>query len=152
MRGRHDGILRVDLCQRYLQAVHHREHEQDLHLRSVACDQLRQLRQLHAAHSGLCFGDGARSMIPRIVSRLARDTRGGAILEFAVLAPVLLTFILGGVDVGRMFYVRQSLEYATEQAARYYMMNSTAATSAVTTYLQGQMAGGMGSGISVAYA
>jgi Flp pilus assembly protein TadG len=84
--------------------------------------------------------------------RLARDSRGGAILEFAVLAPVLLTLILGGVDVGRMFYVRQSLEYATEQAARYYMMNSTSATSAVTTYLQGQMAGGMGSGISVAYA
>jgi len=86
------------------------------------------------------------------VFRLARDSKGGAILEFAVLAPVLLTLILGGVDVGRMFYVRQSLEYATEQAARYYMMNSTAATSAVTTYLQGQMVGGMGSGISVAYA
>jgi hypothetical protein len=55
---------------------------------------------------------------------LARDSRGGAILEFAVLAPVLLTLILGGVDVGRMFYVRQSLEYATEQAARYYMIGS----------------------------
>lgn len=86
------------------------------------------------------------------MKRLVRDAGGGAILEFAVLAPVLLTLILGGVDVGRMLYVRQSLEYATGQAARYYMMNSTAATSAVTTYLQGQMVGGMGSGISVAYA
>lgn len=87
-----------------------------------------------------------------LTARLARDLKGGAILEFAVLAPLLFTLILGGVDVGRMFYVRQSLEYATEQAARYYMMNSTAATSAVTSYLQGQMAGGMGGGISVAYA
>ncbi len=50
-----------------------------------------------------------------------------------------------------MFYVRQNLEYATEQAARYYMLNSTAATSAVTTYLQGQMGGGVGSGVSVSY-
>ena len=85
-------------------------------------------------------------------ARLAGDARGGAFVEFAVLAPFLFTLILGGIDVGRMFYVRQSLEYATEQAARYYMMNSTSATSTVTTYLQGQMAGGMGSGISVAYA
>jgi Flp pilus assembly protein TadG len=79
------------------------------------------------------------------------DARGAAIVEFAVLGPVLLGLLLGIVEVGRMFYVRQALEYATEEAARYYMLNPTSASTAVTTYLQGKMAGTMGSGISVGY-
>jgi Flp pilus assembly protein TadG len=82
---------------------------------------------------------------------LLRDRGGGAILEFAILAPLLFTILLGIVEMGRMFYVRQALEYATEQAARYYMLNPTTASGTVTTYLQGQMAGGMGSDVSVAY-
>lgn len=87
----------------------------------------------------------------RFLSRIARQQSGGAAIEFAIVGPVLLTLILGAIDVGRMFYVRQGLEYATEQAARYYMMNPTSATSTVTTYLQSQMAGGMGGSVSVGY-
>jgi Flp pilus assembly protein TadG len=82
---------------------------------------------------------------------LRRDRRGGAAIEFAILAPVLFTVMLGIVEMGRMFYVRQALEYATEQAARYYMLNPTIASGSVTTYLQGQMAGGMGTGVTVGY-
>jgi Flp pilus assembly protein TadG len=88
----------------------------------------------------------------RWLAALRRDRRGGAAIEFAILAPVLFAILLGLVEMGRMFYVRQTLEYATEQAARYYMLNATSASSTVTTYLQGQMAGGMGSNVSVAYA
>ncbi len=78
--------------------------------------------------------------------------KGGAAIEFAVLGPVLFTLLLGAIDVGRMFYVRQALEYATEQGARYYMLNPTSTTGTVTTYLQGQMMGGMGGSVSVSYA
>src|SRR5215469_4937333 len=88
----------------------------------------------------------------RSLRALVGDYRGGAIIEFAVLAPTLFTILLGVIDMGRMFYVRQGLEYATEQASRYYMMNSTSASSAVTTYLKSQLVGGMGSGVSVTYA
>jgi Flp pilus assembly protein TadG len=83
---------------------------------------------------------------------LRSDRRGGALIEFAVVFPLLMAMMLGLVDFGRMFYVRQSLEFATEEAARYYMLNPTVASSTVTTYLQGKMAGGMGSGITVSYA
>jgi Flp pilus assembly protein TadG len=82
---------------------------------------------------------------------LRRDRRGSAAIEFAILAPVLFTVMLGIIEMGRMFYVRQALEYATEQAARYYMLNPTTDSGSVTTYLQGQMAGGMGSGVTVSY-
>ena len=79
------------------------------------------------------------------------DQRGGALVEYALTAPLLFTLLLGSVDMGRMFYVRQGLEYATEQAARYYMLNPTIGSSSVTTYLQGQMPGGMGSSVTVSY-
>jgi Flp pilus assembly protein TadG len=88
----------------------------------------------------------------RLMSGLWRDRRGVAMLEFAFVGPILLAILLGVVEVGRMFYVRQSLEYATQEAARYYMLNPSTASSTITTYLQGKMAGGMGSGISVVYA
>ena len=71
----------------------------------------------------------------RMLLRLAKDGGGGAIVEFALLAPLLLTLLLGGLDFGRMFYVRQGLEYATEEAARYYMLNPASGQSDITTYL-----------------
>jgi len=83
---------------------------------------------------------------------LGADERGGAILEFAILAPVLFTILFGFIEMGRMFYVRQSLEYATEEAARYYMLNPTTDSSNVTTALRNAMAGGMGPSVSVVYA
>lgn len=83
----------------------------------------------------------------RLIGALFGDQRGSAMIEFAFLCPVLFTILLGIVEMGRMFYVRQSLEYATQQAARYYMVNPAAAESSVTTALRSAMAGGMGSAI-----
>lgn len=87
----------------------------------------------------------------RLRTSLGGDQRGGAVLEFAILAPLLFTLLLGIFEMGRMFYVRQALEYATEEAARYYMLNPTTASSNVTTTLRNAMAGGMGPDVSVAY-
>ncbi len=88
----------------------------------------------------------------RLAARLAGDRCGGTILEFALILPLLLVLLLGSADVGRMFYVRQGLEYATEEAARYYMLNPTTASSNVTTQLRSKMPGGMGSSVNVSYA
>lgn len=85
------------------------------------------------------------------LSRLAGDQRGVSILEFSLIAPLLLTMTVGAIDFARLFYVRQGLEYATEEAARYFMLNPSAATAAVTTELQGKMPGTMGPSVNVAY-
>ena len=77
------------------------------------------------------------------------DRGGVAAIEFVIVAPLLFTLLLGIVDVGRMFYVRQTLEYATEQAARYYALNPTSSTLSIATYLQGQVSDGMGGSVSV---
>lgn len=88
----------------------------------------------------------------RCFTQLGHDRRGGSILEFALLGPVLFSLLLGAIDFGRMFYVRNGLEYATQEAARYYMLNSSSATSTVTGVLQGKMVGGLGPSVNVAYA
>jgi len=84
--------------------------------------------------------------------QIAGDQRGVSIVEFAIIAPLLLTMTVGVIDFARMFYVRQGLEYATEEAARYFMLNPSAATATVTTELRGKMPGTMGPGVNVAYA
>ena len=85
----------------------------------------------------------------RLFLALGADRRGVAALEFAFVGPVLFTILLGIVEMGRMFYVRELLEYATEQAARYYMVNPGASWDDVKTTLRNSMAGGMGSAIVI---
>jgi Flp pilus assembly protein TadG len=87
----------------------------------------------------------------RLFRALWADDRGAAAIEFAIVGPLLFALLLGIVEMGRMFYVRESLEYATEQAARYYMVTPAAAQSDVTNALQTAMAGGMGPSVVVAY-
>ncbi len=92
-------------------------------------------------------------MARAILRRLLGDRCGGAAIEFGILAPVLFTILLGSLEFGRMFYVRQGLEGVVEAAARYYMLNPTVASSAVTTYMQTQpMLGGSSSLITFSYA
>jgi Flp pilus assembly protein TadG len=91
-------------------------------------------------------------MLRCALKRLLGDRGGVSAIEFGILAPVLFTLLLGSLDFARMLYVRQGMEYATEQALRYYMLNPSAAQSAVTSQLTGAMVGGMGGQLSVAYA
>jgi Flp pilus assembly protein TadG len=84
--------------------------------------------------------------------RLLGDRCGGAAVEFGILAPVLFTMILGGLEFGRMFYVRQGLEGIVEAAARYYVLNPNSTWSAVTSYMQTQpMLGGSSSLVTFTY-
>jgi len=85
------------------------------------------------------------------IALLSADLRGVAAIEFAIVAPVLFTLLLGTLDVGRMFYVGQGLQNATQQAARYYTLNKSLDTSTITSYLQSVMVGGLGGSVNVAY-
>lgn len=90
--------------------------------------------------------------MPIRFNHLWRDRRGGAAIEFAFVAPVFIALMLGALELGRMYYVRQSMEYATEQAARYYSLNPNAATTTVTSQLNGFLPGGISGGVTVSYA
>lgn len=52
------------------------------------------------------------------LSLLPRDARGATMVEFALLAPVLLTLLLGIFDLGFNVYTTTQLEGAIQKAAR----------------------------------
>lgn len=91
--------------------------------------------------------------MPRsVLKRLLGDRSGVSAIEFGILAPVLFTLLFGTLEFARMFYVRQAMENATEQALRYYMLTPSAAQSEVTKQVRDAMVGGMGPQLSVSYA
>jgi len=50
--------------------------------------------------------------------RLARAREGVEAIEFAIVLPVLLLFLLGCIEFGRFYWTQSELQYAAEAAAR----------------------------------
>lgn len=71
-----------------------------------------------------------RSSLTRRAVRWVRDERGTAVVEFAIVLPVLLTMVLAIIDFGRMMAVAASLAAAVRDGARMgaAMTNVTDAT------------------------
>ena len=56
-------------------------------------------------------------ILPRLL-RSAKANSGTSALEFAIVAPVFLTMLLGVAELGRLAWTQSSLQYAVERAAR----------------------------------
>lgn len=55
----------------------------------------------------------------RILSPALRDARGSGTAEFALVLPILILFLLGVLDIGRLMWVANMAEKATQMGARY---------------------------------
>lgn len=77
--------------------------------------------------------------------RLARERRGVAAVEFAIIAPVLLTIICTTIEMGHLTAVRASLESAIGTAARRAAVSletdENTRDSAMRTSVTSQMSG-----------
>jgi len=69
---------------------------------------------------------------------LARDSRGAAIVELAMIAPVLATMIIGVVDLSNAFGRKLKLEQAAQRAIEKIM--NTSANDTVEATLQNEAA------------
>jgi Flp pilus assembly protein TadG len=74
-----------------------------------------------------------RNQGPMRARRLRNDRAGAAAVEFAIIFPILLLFLFGIYEFGRLFWIQSSLQFAAEQAGRWAMANSTAGTGAIQT-------------------
>ena len=74
----------------------------------------------------------------RGLSVLRRDNRGTSAVEFAILLPAFITFIVGGINVCLALYAVSSLNFAVQQAARCASVNATDCgdASAIQTFAQ----------------
>jgi len=68
--------------------------------------------------------------------------RGAAVVEFAIVAPVFLTLMVGTLEVSRALVVQQLLTNASREGARVGSYDTTTSTStissAVNTYLSNE--------------
>ena len=65
-----------------------------------------------------------------LLRQIHRDTRGAALIEFAMLSPVLLLMLLGMFDMGYTYYTQSQLQGAVQQAARASTLEGAAASEA----------------------
>jgi Flp pilus assembly protein TadG len=63
-------------------------------------------------------------------SKLVRDRTGAALVEFAIVAPVLALVMVGAFDVGHTLYVRAVVQGALQKAARDSGLESGLTTNA----------------------
>jgi Flp pilus assembly protein TadG len=69
-------------------------------------------------------------MIRRVFRRLARNTSGATALEFAIVAPVFLAFVLGVFNLGYALYCGAAVRHAIQQSSRALMFDSNISADA----------------------
>ena len=76
-------------------------------------------------------------------ARFFRDTRAAALVEFAIVASLLLVLVFGMVDYGRYFLVRTNLTNAVREGARYgaVLGETSPDTIAMRTYTRALISG-----------
>jgi len=63
-----------------------------------------------------------------LLRRFARDRVAATAAEFALVLPLLILFIFGIIDVGRLMYEWNQAEKATQMGVRYAVVTDTVAT------------------------
>jgi hypothetical protein len=63
-----------------------------------------------------------------VLARLAKDPRAAVGAEFALITPILILFLLGIVDVGRMMWTWNRAEKAAQMGVRYAAVTDMADT------------------------
>lgn len=64
----------------------------------------------------------------------SRKSKGQAMLEFAIVLPILLLVVYGLIETGRLLFIYSSVNNATRQAARYGSTSGISPTSGVPRY------------------
>jgi Flp pilus assembly protein TadG len=70
-----------------------------------------------------------------------RDRRGASLVEFAITLPITLMIIMGGIEFGRVYWVRHTLQFAAEETGRYAMAHTTVTADQLKTYAQANLPG-----------
>ncbi len=86
----------------------------------------------------------------RHLRRIARNDAGTAFIEFAIAGPIVILALIGVIEFGRYFWIRNTLEYAVEEAGRYAILNKNASQNDIQTQVRNKVMGVNPSTITVA--
>ncbi|MCE9508435.1 MAG: pilus assembly protein [Alphaproteobacteria bacterium] len=77
----------------------------------------------------------------KIFCKYFRNRQGTVAVEFAMVAVLFMTFLFGIIEVGRVFWTWNTLQYAVETTARYAIVHQSATNSDLVTYAANRMSG-----------
>lgn len=83
--------------------------------------------------------------------RDGNDRRGAALVEFAMVAPIFLLFVVGSIELGRALVVQEALTNASREGARVGTLDGASTsdvTSAVNSYLTAVSISGAATAVS----
>ncbi len=69
----------------------------------------------------------------RLLRAINREEGGSTSIEFAIASIAVLTCIVGAVEFGRYFYIKNTLDYVVSEAGRFAITNPAATDSAIQT-------------------
>ena len=67
-----------------------------------------------------------------LASTLLANQHGSSAVEFALVAPILIMFIIGGMYLSMLGFTASSLHFATQAGARCASINTTSCNNAAT--------------------
>ena len=75
-----------------------------------------------------------------LTSSLRANQDGSSVVEFALVAPILIMFIIGGMYMSMLGFTASSLRFAAQAGARCASINTTSCTNAasIQTYASQQ--------------
>jgi Flp pilus assembly protein TadG len=82
-------------------------------------------------------------MTRQLAKRLIRNERGATIIELAIAAPILATFLIGMVDLGRGFSTKLQLEQASQTAIEKVMNGQADTTVAAALQVEASTLAGV---------
>lgn len=85
----------------------------------------------------------------RFLRSLGREESGVAAIEFAIAAIAILTCIIGAIEFGRYFYIKNTLDYVVTEAGRYAITNPTASDSDIRTQVTSKAPSGVTPSVTV---
>ena len=83
----------------------------------------------------------ARARPPCLLGRRLRRRRGSVLIQVGIALPVLMLGIVGVMETGRVLWARNTLQFATEETARFAMISNTFDATVLTQKLQTRLSG-----------
>jgi len=75
------------------------------------------------------------------VGRVRRRRRGSVILQVGIALPVMIFAIIGLLEFGRVLWMRSTLQFAAEEAARRAMISTTWTPDSLVALLRSRIVG-----------
>ncbi len=70
--------------------------------------------------------------VEKVCRSCRRNRQGAAVVEFAIVAPVFITLVLGMIEVGRGVMVQQVLTNASREGARFGVLDGATGADVTT--------------------